>query len=289
MFEAAALVRAGREEERLVAVDFRRAPVEELGEGRCLTDPVDVRVREDCQCRKDGQPAGLTHRDEGPERRRRGVVLRHDSLRSRRVKRAATPATEARIGGMASAPQTFIRTLRIVDSKPLDIAAPRYVARIRWRCDVDPDWEIDTRHPGFEAWREAACFANGLSEEGACILFLQDGALVLQLVNGRDVVVDGQDTIIWQRSNPSSSGTPDDINFVRADAGPDELSAMGLDGCFSPLRFGVDDARGLSRMDVRVEADVQRRAVLVSLAVPNEEDEREVGFFERQLVHPPQA
>ena len=193
------------------------------------------------------------------------------------------------MGGMAPAPQTFIRILRIVDGKPRDMPAARYVARIRWRCDVDPDWELDTRHPGFDAWREAACFANGLSEEGAGILFLQDGALVLQLVNGRDVVLDSQDTVIWQRLRPRSGETPDDVNFVRVQAGPDELSAMGLDGCFSPLRFGVDDARGASRMDVRVEADVQRRAVLVSLTVPNEEDETEVGVFERQLVHPPQA
>ena len=112
---------------------------------------------------------------------------------------------------------------------------------------------------------------------------------MLQMVNGRGVVVDSQDIVIWQRANPRNSDTPDDINFVRASAGPDELSAMGLDGCFSPVRFGVDDARGWSRMDVRVEADVQRRAVVVSLVVPNEEDETELGFFERQLVHPPQA
>jgi hypothetical protein len=173
--------------------------------------------------------------------------------------------------------------------KPRDAPAARYVARIRWRCDVDPDWEIDTRHSGFEAWREAACFANGLSEEGPCILFLQDGALVLQLVNGRDVVLDDQDIVIWQRLNARSGGTPDDINFVRASEGPDELSAMGLDGCFSPVRFGVDDAWGLSRMDVRVEADVQRRTVLVRLVVPKEDGRGELGFFESQLAHPPQA
>jgi hypothetical protein len=179
--------------------------------------------------------------------------------------------------------------LRIIDNKPVDMPAARYVARIRWRCDVDPDWEIDTRHPGFEAWREAACFANGLSEGGPCILFLQDGALVFQMVNGRGVVVDSQDIVIWQRANPRNRDTPDDINFVRASEGPDELSAMGLDGCFTPVCFGVDDAWGWSRMDVRVEADVQRRTVVVRLVVPKEEGQSELGFFERQLVHPPQA
>ena len=179
--------------------------------------------------------------------------------------------------------------IRMVDSKPSDVPAARYVARIRWRCDVDPDWEIDTRHSGFEAWREAACFANGLAEEGPCILFLQDGALVLQLVNGRDVVVDDQDIVIWQRVNPTRSGTPDDINFVRASERPDELSAMGLDGCFTPVRFGVDDAWGWSRMDVRVEADVQRRTVLVRFVVPKEDGPCELGFFESQLTHPPEA
>jgi hypothetical protein len=187
---------------------------------------------------------------------------------------------------MAPTPRAL---LRIVDGELLDMPAARYVARIRWRCNVDPDWEIDTRHPGFEDWREAACFANGLSEEGPCILFLQDGALVLQLVNGRDVVVDSRDIVTWQRANPRNSATPDDINFVRSSEGPDELSALGLDGCFTPVRFGVDDAWGWSRMDVRVEADVERRTVLVRLVVPKEEDQSDLGFFERQLVHPPRA
>lgn len=167
--------------------------------------------------------------------------------------------------------------------------AARYVARIRWRCDIDSDWEIDTHHPGFETWREAACFANGLAKEGASILFLQNGVLVLQFVNGRDVVVDSQEIVIWQRTNPTSGDTSDDVNFVRSSAGPRDLSAMGLDGVLNPMRFGVDDVRGSSRMDVRVEADVQRRAVLVTLVVPKEEGQTEVDFFERQFVHPPQA
>jgi hypothetical protein len=179
--------------------------------------------------------------------------------------------------------------LRVVDGRETDSRAARYVARIRWTFAADPDWEIDTRHVGFESWRQAACFANGLMEEGASALFLQDGVLVLELVNGRDGVVDGHETVIWQRMNPRSAVVPDDLSFVRATVGPGELSAMGLDGALRPMRFGVDDLRGSSRLDVRVEADVGQRAVVMTLVLPTEDEEMEMTPFGRQLVDLPQA
>jgi hypothetical protein len=186
---------------------------------------------------------------------------------------------------MPTAPRSC---LRIVDrNDPVERTA-RYLARIRWSCDVDPDWEIDTRHSGFETWRAAACFANGLAEEGASILFLQEGALILQLVNGRDVLVRNEEIVVWHRASLSEEST-DDATFVRAPAGPRDLSAMGLDGVLSPTRFGVDDGRGSRRLDVRVEADVRRRAVMVSLEVPGDDDEAEMSLFQRQLLQPPQA
>lgn len=156
--------------------------------------------------------------------------------------------------------------LRILDSRTAERAVGRYAARIRWICLADTDWEIDTRHLGFESWRQAACFANGLSEDGASALFLDNGALILQLVRGGDVPVDTNETTIWRRAHDMSPALPEDLRFVRAEGGLRELSGMGLDGAFSPLRFGVDDLRGPVRLDVRVEADARKRTVTVTLA-----------------------
>lgn len=157
--------------------------------------------------------------------------------------------------------------LRIVETRPAERSAGRFSARIRWSRTADPDWEIDTRHLGFESWRQAACFANGLTEEGATALFLYEGVLILQLVNGSDVIVDDSESVVWQRESPPDASLPKDLQFMRAALGLGQLSAMGLDGAFSPMRFGVDDLSGSQRMDVRVEADARRRTVLVTLAV----------------------
>ena len=179
--------------------------------------------------------------------------------------------------------------LRIVDATTPVRPAGRYAARIRWRRVGDPDWEIDTRHLGFESWRQAACFANGLVEEGACGLFLYEGVLLLQLVNGRDVIIEAHDTVVWQRANPQDDALPEDSAFIRAAVDTDELSAAGLDGSFSPVLFGVDDLRGSARLDVRVEADTRRRAVLVTLAATPKGDEASADTFGSAIFDVPRA
>ena len=159
--------------------------------------------------------------------------------------------------------------LRIVDTKCEGQRPGRYVARIRWRRVAGPEWEIDTRHPGFESWRLAACFANGLTEDGAAALSLHEGDLILHLVNGRDARIGRGDAVIWERTEQPNSELPDELSFIRAAVDPRELSAMGLDGPFTAMRFGVDDIGGSARLDVRVEADARRRAVLVTLITPS--------------------
>jgi hypothetical protein len=152
------------------------------------------------------------------------------------------------------------------------------VARIRWRCFADPQWEIDTHHHGFETWRLAACFANGLTEEGASALSLHDGTLILHLVNGRDLVVESRDALIWQQADRSETTVPDDLSFIRAEVGARELSSMGLDGPFRAMWFGIDEVGRKVRLDVRVEADTRRRAVLVTLvAAENDEASEDAG------------
>ncbi|MEO8211698.1 MAG: hypothetical protein ABI560_00810 [Myxococcales bacterium] len=179
--------------------------------------------------------------------------------------------------------------LRIIDSRTTEPPAARYAARIRWRRVGRPDWEIDTRHPGFENWRQAACFANGLIEEGACALFLYEGVLLLQLVNGRDVIVEAHDAVIWHRANPNDGGVPEDAAFIRAGLDLDEISRAGLDGAFSPIRFGVDDLHAFNQLDVRVEADTRRRAVVVTLATPQKGDEAKIDMVGGAFFDVPQA
>ena len=165
----------------------------------------------------------------------------------------------------------------------------RYAARIRWRRAANPDWEIDTRHLGFESWREAACFANGLIEDGACALFLYEGVLLLQLVNGRDVIVDAHDVVVWQRQSATDDCLPEDSAFMRATLDIDELSATELDGAFRPMRFGVDDLDGSARLDVRVEADARRRTVLVTLATTEHDGKSSGDMFGGAIFDVPQA
>lgn len=175
------------------------------------------------------------------------------------------------MGRIALMATTSGQLLRIVDSRTAERPVARYAARIRWTCVADPDWEIDTRHFGFESWRQAACFANGLSEDGASALFLDEGRLILQLVDGRDLLLDENEATIWRRASDMSAALPENLRFLRDQAGLRKLSAIGLDGAFSPLRFGVDDLRGPVRLDVRVEADARKRAVTVTLAIPGRE------------------
>lgn len=154
---------------------------------------------------------------------------------------------------------------------------------------ANPDWEIDTRHLGFESWREAACFANGLTEDGACALLLYEGVLLLQLVNGRDVIVDAHDVVVWQRERAPDECLPEDSAFIRTALDFDELSAIGLDGAFRPMRFGVDDLHGSARLDVRVEADARRRTVLVTLAATEHDGESSGDMFGGAIFDVPRA
>lgn len=179
--------------------------------------------------------------------------------------------------------------LRIVDAKYEGHRPGRFIARIRWRRVGKPEWEIDTRHRGFESWRLAACFANGLTEDGAAALSLHDGELVLHLVNGRDARIDGADAVIWERAEPTNPDVPEELSFIRATVGLRELSAMGLDGPFTAMRFGVDELGGSARLDVRVEADVRRRAVLVTLIKPSDVDAPGAEYLESGLFDVPRA
>lgn len=163
------------------------------------------------------------------------------------------------------------------------------MARIRWRCVADPEWEIDTHHHGFESWRRAACFANGLTEDGASALSLHDGALILHLVNGQGARIENGEALIWQRLEGSRPALPQELSFIRATIGPRELSAMGLDGPFSAAQFGVDEVGGSARLDVRIEADTARRAVLVTLSNPSGGDVASADLLESGRFDVPRA
>jgi hypothetical protein len=153
-----------------------------------------------------------------------------------------------------------------------------YVARIRWRSQVNADWEVDTFHRRFETWEEAACFANGLGAAAAAELVLRAGAFALRLVNGQCSRVAGGDVVAWHRELgvPAGEGAAD-MAFVRVVAGPGELSRLGLDGAFEAHRFGVDQIGEAKQLDVRVEADAERRTVRITLEAGAIADEERIA------------
>ena len=105
----------------------------------------------------------------------------------------------------------------------------------------------------------------------------------------RPVIVDDSETVVWQRESPPDASSPKDSQFIRTALGLEQLSAIGLDGAFSPMRFGVDDLCGSQRIDVRVEADARRRTVLVTLAVVGDGAEASGGASVGAPFDVPQA
>jgi hypothetical protein len=157
-----------------------------------------------------------------------------------------------------------------------------YVARIRWRSKIDPDWEIDTSHRTFESWKEAACFANGLGAPGASELVLSEGAFVLRLVNGRCIPVADENLVVWHREMPTGAAVgSEDSAFVAAAEGAKKLSRNGLDGEFKAVLFGIDAIGSSQRIDVTVEADAARLAVRIRVVVAREPEEGDLEFLER--------
>ena len=125
------------------------------------------------------------------------------------------------------------------------MAKERFTARIRWQADVDPTWELETAHPGFETAEDAALFANGFLEAGADTLRLESGRLYLTLTDHSSAELPVDAVQIWRLPDDGAEcQVADDRDFERVPLSIERLSAMGFDGGFTQIKYGVTDTMG---------------------------------------------
>jgi hypothetical protein len=122
---------------------------------------------------------------------------------------------------------------------------PPFTARIRWQADADPSWEIETLHPGFETAEDAALFANGFLEAGAEELRLEGSRLLLSLADRTVQELSADSIQVWRLPESAEDvRVADDADFQRVILSPEQLSALGFDGGFMQVKYGVSDAAG---------------------------------------------
>jgi len=121
-----------------------------------------------------------------------------------------------------------------------------FTARIRWQADADPTWEIETAHEGFETAEDAALFANGFLDSGADELRLDAGRLLLTLTDHSTIELPSTAIQIWRLPDDGSDlQVADDMDFEKMSLSIERLSAMGFDGGFTQIKYGVTDAAGI--------------------------------------------
>jgi hypothetical protein len=153
----------------------------------------------------------------------------------------------------------------------------RFTARIRWQADVDPSWELETAHPGFETAEDAALFANGFLEAGADELRLESGRLILTFTDCSSVEFPSDSAQIWCLPDDGTDcQVADDADFERASISIEHLSAMGFDGGFTQIKYGVTDVTG-AQVDVAVELN-ETGNLSVTVESPSRDSAEEASF-----------
>jgi hypothetical protein len=128
----------------------------------------------------------------------------------------------------------------------------RFTARIRWQADVDPTWEVETSHGGFETAEDAALFANGFLDAGADELRLESGRLRLTFTDRSTVELPESAVEVWRLPDDGDDcQVADDRDFELVSVTMERLSAMGFDGGFTQLKYGVTDSAG-AQVDVAI-------------------------------------
>jgi hypothetical protein len=121
----------------------------------------------------------------------------------------------------------------------------RFTARIRWQADADPTWEIETAHDGYRTAEDAALFANGFLEAGADELRLEAGRFFLTLTDRSSIELPSDSVQIWRLPDDGAElQVADDRDFKRVHESIEHLSALGFDGGFTQIKYGVTDATG---------------------------------------------
>jgi hypothetical protein len=155
----------------------------------------------------------------------------------------------------------------------------RFVARIRWQADADPTWEIETAHGGFETAEDAALFANGFLEAAADELRLDAGRLFLTLTDHSSIELSSEAVQIWRlRDDGTDCQVADDRDFERVLISIDRLSAMGFDGGFTQIKYGVANSAGAQVNVVLRLNEMGNLSVTVETALPGRADDASFAF-----------
>jgi hypothetical protein len=139
------------------------------------------------------------------------------------------------------------------------MSSDSFTARIRWQADADPAWELETSHGGFANPEQAALFANGFTNRAADELRLDDGRVCMTLTDGSTFELAAEIVQVWRLPEDCAEGeehypVADDWDFHRVAISFDELSALGLDGGFAQIKYGVVDPNGTG-VDVAIALD----------------------------------
>lgn len=155
----------------------------------------------------------------------------------------------------------------------------RFVARVRWQADADPSWEIETAHGGFETAEDAALFANGFLEAGADELRLDSGRLLLTLTDRSSNELTAEAVQVWRlRDDGSDCQIADDQDFERLPISIERLSAMGFDGGFTPIKYGVTDPASVQVNVVLGLNETGNLSVTVQGSSPEPPDDASLAF-----------
>lgn len=130
-----------------------------------------------------------------------------------------------------------------------------FAARVRWRSEVDPAWEIETRHDGFAMPEDAALFANGFSTRSPTTLILRGGRMEMGFSDGTTRPIRGGEYQLWRLPRDFDASQPaDDASFDAVEMSLESLTGSGLDGRWAQLAYGVLGPTG-EMVDVILEVD----------------------------------
>jgi hypothetical protein len=154
-----------------------------------------------------------------------------------------------------------------------------FTAHIRWQADVDPGWEIETLHSGFDTAEDAALFANGFLEPGADELRLDCGHLSLTLTDHSSIDLVEEAIRIWRLPDSGEDfQVADDSDFQQISMTLAQLSALGFDGGFVQIKYGVTDTAGAQVQVALTLNETGNLSVTVEEASPEPMEEASFAF-----------
>jgi hypothetical protein len=162
------------------------------------------------------------------------------------------------------------------------MSTTQFTARIRWQCDANPCFELETRHTGFATAEEAALFANGFSEAAAAELQLARGQVLFTRVDGSESELERDAITVWHLPDDGQDfQVADDEDFEVVPLSFAAMSAMGLDGGFLQIKYGV---LGRSQEVVDVAVEINETGLPEVTVHESDEDVGEAASFSFSII-----